>query len=212
MMRRRSSQAMPAPDQVQARREFRLAHGGAALRLALLLSLGLLGTGLWLAQDLLAGRGMAGLEGAPLAEVEPAAGPAAPDAERLPDLLAAAAGEIEAQRSELSRREQDLAAREAALHDLAEKLRAEVATLQALRQEQDDAAERAEAEQEERAARLARLYETMKPKRAASILDHVPVEEVAAIARRMRDGKAALIIQQMSPERASALSARLALP
>ncbi|HWL69501.1 MAG TPA: hypothetical protein VNS22_14100, partial [Geminicoccus sp.] len=78
--------------------------------------------------------------------------------------------------------------------------------------EQDDAAERAAAEQEERAARLARLYETMKPKRAASILDRVPVEEVAAIARRMRDGKAALIIQQMSPERAGALSARLALP
>ncbi|HWL69525.1 MAG TPA: hypothetical protein VNS22_14220, partial [Geminicoccus sp.] len=180
MMRRRSGRAVPVLDQVQAGREFRRAQGGTALRLALLLSLGLLGAGLWLAQDLLAGHGMAGLEGPALAEVEPAAGAAAPDAERMPDLLAAAAEEIEAQRSELSRREQDLAAREAALHDLAEKLRAEVATLQALRQEQDDAAERAAAEQEERAARLARLYETMKPKRAASILDRVPVEEVAA--------------------------------
>ncbi|WP_159710233.1 MotE family protein [Geminicoccus flavidas] len=212
MMRRRAGPAIAAPDQARAGRTFRQVYGSSALRLALLLPLGLLAAGLWLAQDLLAERSAARLDGTGLVDVEPAAGSGLPDAERMPDLLAAAAGEIEAQRSELSRRERDLAAREAALHDLAEKLRVEVATLQALRQEQDDAAERAEAEQEERAARLARLYETMKPKRAASILDHVPVEEVAAIARRMRDGKAALIIQQMSPERASALSARLALP
>lgn len=132
--------------------------------------------------------------------------------ERMPDLLAAAADEIEARREGLDRRELGLAAREAALRELAAELGTQLAELQALRQERDAAADRVAQEEEERATRLARLYEAMKPKRAAVILDRIPTEEVASITRRMRDGKAALIIQQMAPERASALSARLSEP
>lgn len=142
--------------------------------------------------------------------VEPAAG--GDETARMPDLLAVASREIEERQTALDQREQDLAAREEALRGLARRLQAELAELQALRQERDAEQARVAREDEERTLRLARLYETMKPKRAASIFDRTPVEEVASIARRMRDGKAALVIQQMTPERASAVTARLSEP
>jgi flagellar motility protein MotE (MotC chaperone) len=142
--------------------------------------------------------------------VEPAAGEEA--TARMPDLLAVASREIEERRVALERREQDMAVREEALRGLARRLQAELTELQALRQERDAEQARVAREDEERTVRLARLYESMKPKRAASIFDQTPVEEVASIARRMRDGKAALVIQQMSPERASAVTARLSEP
>jgi flagellar motility protein MotE (MotC chaperone) len=142
--------------------------------------------------------------------VEPAAG--GDETARMPDLLAVASKEIEERQVALDQREQDLAAREEALRGLARRLQAELAELQALRQERDAEQARVAREDEERILRLARLYETMKPKRAASIFDQSPVDEVASIARRMRDGKAALVIQQMAPERASAVTARLSEP
>ncbi len=142
--------------------------------------------------------------------VEPAAG--GDETARMPDLLAVASREIEERQAALDQREQDLATREEALRGLARRLQAELAELQALRRERDAEQVRVAQEDEERTLRLARLYETMKPKRAASIFDRTPVEEVASIARRMRDGKAALVIQQMTPERASAVTARLSEP
>ncbi|WP_169728431.1 MotE family protein [Geminicoccus roseus] len=147
-----------------------------------------------------------------LDEIEPAAGDANAGPARMPDLLAVAAQEVEAQRAALEEREQELSAREEMLRALARRLQAQLAELQGRTRTIEAGQALLVREQQERAERLARLYETMKPKRAATIFDQTPTEDVAAIARRMRDGKAALVIQHMSPDRASALSARLAEP
>ena len=147
-----------------------------------------------------------------LAAVEPAAGPVASGGERVPDLVAVAAAEIETRRQALDLRERDLTAREQALQKLAEQLRTELAALETARHERDADKIVVAQEDEARAARLARLYENMKPKRAASIFDQTPTDDLLPIARHMRDAKAALVIQQMSPDRASDLSARLARP
>ena len=151
-----------------------------------------------------------------LTAIEPGAGKAIQrggrDGDQMPDLVAVASRELEMRTKTLDLRERDLEVREAALQALALKLQAEVAELEEAWKVRDAAKADDLREGDERTARLARLYENMKPKRAASIFDQTPVESLALIARHMRDGKAALIIQQMSPDRASELSAKLAMP
>ncbi|HEX2529619.1 MAG TPA: hypothetical protein VHL31_25435 [Geminicoccus sp.] len=150
-----------------------------------------------------------------LASVEPGAGErevelrASPSAQA-PDLLALATREIEERQAALAAREREVAASEDALHALAKALKAELAALADLRAQHDQEKQRRDQEQAERTERLARLYEAMKPKKAASILDGLPAEEAAQITRLMRNDKAAAAMQQMEPEQATALSEQLA--
>ena len=149
-----------------------------------------------------------------LDEIAPSEGPslgspADLSSEEAPDFLSTAATEITARQAALATRESEVASREEALRKLAGEVHRELLELQALRTEQTDEEAKLAQDEEDRAAKLARLYESMKPKKAASILDGMPTDEVASITRRMQAGKAAAVIQQMSPVQASALSERL---
>lgn len=59
---------------------------------------------------------------------------------------------------------------------------------------------------------LARIYQTMKPKRAAAIFEQLELRVQVEVASRMRERSVALIIAYMNPERAAMLTMALAEP
>jgi flagellar motility protein MotE (MotC chaperone) len=147
-----------------------------------------------------------------LAGIEPASGePSAADGptERTPSILAMVAKELDDRRSELDRRQTEVAAREAALRALADEVRRDLDELVRIQKEQAATAEASDRDADERATRLARLYESMKPKRAAAVFDTFATDDLVPIARKMRDGKFAAIMQEMAPQKAKELTERL---
>jgi flagellar motility protein MotE (MotC chaperone) len=68
----------------------------------------------------------------------------------------------------------------------------------------------AEAAAEEEAMQLVSIYEQMKPKQAAQIFDQMPPEVASGFVRRMRKTNSALIMANMDPQKAYAVSLLLA--
>lgn len=68
----------------------------------------------------------------------------------------------------------------------------------------------AEAAAEEEAMQLVAIYEQMKPKQAAPIFDQMPPAVAAGFVRRMRKTSSALIMANMDPQKAYAISLLLA--
>lgn len=113
-------------------------------------------------------------------------------------------------RQELDARAASLAARESILAATDQKLAARVTELQALQQKLEglDAAQR----QKEEAGwqGLVKLYESMKPKDAATIFNDLSMPVMLQLVDRMKDAKAASIMAAMNPDRARDLTSDLA--
>lgn len=87
-----------------------------------------------------------------------------------------------------------------------EALNAEIARLEALKKEIDSfAAARSEAQQEE-LERLVKVYETMKAKEAAALLEEMDMGTTMELFGLMKERKAASILGAMNPVRARAIS------
>jgi len=67
------------------------------------------------------------------------------------------------------------------------------------------------AEQEAAAAKLAKMYEAMKPAKAAVILASMDMEVTLSVLKRMKERQAAKILAQMDAGMAARLSTRLSL-
>ncbi len=124
--------------------------------------------------------------------------------------------ELRAFREQLARRARLVAAdREAALALLEkvetriEALDARIRRLEALRDELRRLVGTLDEREERRLARLVKIYEGMKPKKAAAIFDRLEMETLLPIAARMRPARLALVLQAMDPERARELTRRL---
>ncbi len=147
---------------------------------------------------------MAQAPAAPVTTPQPAPLPPAEAAERaLLEALRGRRAEIEAQAAGLAAREQMLAAAE---HRLGQRVD-ELTVLQ----------QRLEALERERAARedaglrgLVRLYEGMRPRDAAQILEELEMPVLLPIMDRMREAKAAPLLGAMRPDRARQVTAELA--
>ena len=63
---------------------------------------------------------------------------------------------------------------------------------------------------EERYTDLARIYQTMRPKPAAAVFEQLEMEVQVQVARRMRDRSTALILANMTPKGAAALTMAMA--
>lgn len=63
---------------------------------------------------------------------------------------------------------------------------------------------------EERFTELARIYQAMRPKRAAVVFEQLEMDVQVEVARRMRDRSTALILASMSPPKAAALTMAMA--
>ena len=130
--------------------------------------------------------------------------PAVSDAERgiLLDLRRRRT-ELEAREAALSSREGLLSAAEKRLSVRADELTDLQRRLQAL--------EKTRGERDEESWRgLVKLYETMKPREAAAIFNDLDRAVLLAMLDRMKEGKAALVLAAMQPERARQITTELA--
>ncbi len=138
-------------------------------------------------------------------------GPDAPPAvAAIPESERAVLLELRERRQLLASREQTVASRESMLAAAEQKLSARVAelqglqkrleTLEAARQQRDDASWQG----------LVRLYETMKPRDAATIFNDLQMPVLLQVMDRMKDSKAALVLSAMNPDKARDLTSELA--
>jgi flagellar motility protein MotE (MotC chaperone) len=118
--------------------------------------------------------------------------------------------DLRQRRLDLDKRAATVSARESAMIATEQKLAERVAELQALQRKLEglDAAQK----QKEDAGwqGLVRLYETMKPKDAATIFNDMSMPVLLQILDRMKDAKAASVMAAMSPERARDVTGELA--
>lgn len=146
----------------------------------------------------------------PPATPPPAAAPDPPQPS--PEQLAERAllESLRARRAELDSRDASLRAREVVAAGAERRLGERIAELAALQQRLEDGL-RAAGEREEAGWRqLVRLYEGMRPRDAAAILDELELPVLVQLIDRMREAKAAPLLGAMRPDRARLLTAELA--
>jgi len=115
------------------------------------------------------------------------------------------------QRSQaLDARDAAVTAREATLAAAELRLNARVSELQALQQKLQDL-EKARQEREDASWQgLVKLYESMKPRDAATIFNDLDMNVLLGVVDRMKDAKAATILAAMQPDKAREVTTRLA--
>lgn len=142
----------------------------------------------------------AGVAAVPPAPQEPPVG----ESERALLLdLRARRGQIEAREQALAARDAVLAAAEKRIGERVEQLQALQARLEALdgaRRERDDANWRG----------LVKTYEVMRPRDAAAILNELEMPVLLQVLDRMKEGRAAVLLAAMLPDRARTATAQLA--
>jgi flagellar motility protein MotE (MotC chaperone) len=118
--------------------------------------------------------------------------------------------DLRQRRQDLDKRADTLAARESVLIATEEKLTARVSELQALQKKLEglDAAQK----QKEDAGwqGLVKVYETMKPKDAATIFNDLSMPVLLQLMDRMKDSKAAAVMAAMNPDKARDVTGELA--
>ena len=143
--------------------------------------------------------------------IAPAAGPAEPEGEALSSkALLEVAAELKERRQHLKEREREIEAREVALGLVQERLAQQIRQLEQLRDELVALVERHGQEEKQRVDRLVKVYEAMKPAKAAVIFDSTDLKLLVPVVERMREAKVAAIIEAMEPKKARALTLELA--
>jgi flagellar motility protein MotE (MotC chaperone) len=117
---------------------------------------------------------------------------------------------LSARRSELEQREVELDTREKLLDAAEGKLDARVAELKTLKSQIDGLLGQVDGKRKAEIDSLVRIYQKMKPKDAARILETLDEDLAVQVTAGMKDQAAALILAAMSPERARRLTTRLA--
>ena len=144
-------------------------------------------------------------------DIAPAAGPApAVDPALNPQALLEVATELKEQRRQLALREQALAARETALEPLQQQLAVQLGQLEKLRDELRALLGQVRQVDDQRIERLVKVYEAMKPAKAAPIFDSMELELLVPVMQRMREAKIAAIVEEMNPAKARAITVELA--
>jgi flagellar motility protein MotE (MotC chaperone) len=138
------------------------------------------------------------------------AAPPAPAEPQISDAEKAVLLQLRQRRQELDSRESIMATRESVLAAAEQKLAARIGELQTLqkrlevmdaaRQQRDDASWQG----------LVRLYETMKPRDAATIFNELQMPVLLQVLDRMKDAKAAAVLAAMNPDKARDVTAELA--
>lgn len=118
--------------------------------------------------------------------------------------------ELRQRRQELDSRETAVTARESLLVAAEQKLSARVGELQAL-QKKLEALEAARQDRENTSWQgLVKLYETMKPRDAATIFNELDMPVLLQVVDRMKESKAAPVLAAMQPDKARDVTAQIA--
>jgi flagellar motility protein MotE (MotC chaperone) len=145
--------------------------------------------------------------GAPAQPAQPAASEAPPpvsDSER------AILQRLRQRRNEIDARESSVVARESVLTAAEQKLTVRVAELQALQQKLGGQFAAQKQKQDAGWQAMVKMYEAMKPKEAAAIMNELPMPVLLPLMDRMKAAKAAAIMEVMTPEKARDVTSELA--
>tara|TARA_B100000678_G_scaffold247938_1_gene221476 strand:- start:657 stop:1190 length:534 start_codon:yes stop_codon:yes gene_type:complete len=119
--------------------------------------------------------------------------------------------DMQAQQGRDADQQRSLDLREQALKAAQARMKRQMADSKAQQdQAQADKGGSAEATAEERFAELARIYQAMKPARAALVMEKLSPDVQLRIAQNMRERNAGLIMAAMTPQGAASLSMALA--
>ena len=133
-----------------------------------------------------------------------------------PDPLLMSPSEIETlqrlaeRRQALERRAPELAEQEILLKAANQRLDEKLASLKTLEKDLGTIAAKQDAADDERMRSLVKIYETMKPREAARILEQLEMPVVLEVLERMKEAKAAPILAAMDPAKAKSVTAGLA--
>ena len=117
---------------------------------------------------------------------------------------------LASRRDELARLEKDLDARERLLNVTEERLDSRIAELQLLRDSIESLVRQYDEQEESELQSIVKIYETMKPKDAASILGGLDMSILLGIMEAMKERKSASILAAMEPKRAREVTTELA--
>jgi len=147
---------------------------------------------------------------------KPVAAEAAPQAKPAPDPLLMSPSEVETlqklaeRRQALERRAQEIAQQEVLLKAANQRLDEKLASLKTLEKDIGTIAAKQDAADDERMKSLVKIYETMKPREAARILEQLDMAVVLDVLEHMKEAKAAPILAAMDPAKAKTVTAGLA--
>lgn len=117
--------------------------------------------------------------------------------------------QLAARRDQLEARARDLDKREALLKAAESRIDAKATALKELQAEVGRLLKAHDDRQDAKVASLARLYESMKPKDAAAILQTLELEPLLLVVERIKERKLAAIMAEMNPIRARDVTAEL---
>jgi flagellar motility protein MotE (MotC chaperone) len=118
--------------------------------------------------------------------------------------------DLRKRREELDARAADLTAREGVLAAAEARLAARMGELSGLQKRLESLEAARQAHDDANWQGLVKLYESMKPKDAATIFNDLDLPVLLPVLDRMKDRKAALVLAAMSPDRARMVTAELA--
>ncbi|TNE28204.1 MAG: hypothetical protein EP349_08145 [Alphaproteobacteria bacterium] len=113
-------------------------------------------------------------------------------------------------REALEKREKELATREALLNVAEAEVDNKIAELKTLRTEIEKLLGKQTDVQENRLRSLVKIYENMKPQEAARIMNTLEMDVLLDVIGRMSERRSAPILANMTPDRARAVTIRLA--
>jgi flagellar motility protein MotE (MotC chaperone) len=116
---------------------------------------------------------------------------------------------LRARRLELDRQAEELAQRELLLGAAERRMAERVNELRSLQSGLEGEVRVRDEREEARLRQLVRVYEAMRPRDAAAILDDLEMPILLQVIERMREAKASPVLAAMRPERARAATAEL---
>lgn len=200
-----------APRPPQARRPARWQPGALAI-----LSVCFCASALLRAGEVVAALPAAGSAALAEAGADPAHGAPAPEAGAPEagapggDLALTAAAELRQRAADLAAREARVADRERLLAEMEARIEERLAELEAAREALSRTAALVDGAAERDVARLAEMYQQMKPKQAAQIFDTMEPGFAAGFLAQMRSDSAAAILANMDAEKAYAVTLLMA--
>ena len=118
--------------------------------------------------------------------------------------------ELAKRREDLEGRERELGLREGLLQAAEQRVEDKIAELQQLRSEIEALVRLHDEQEEAELQSLVKIYETMKPKDAARILQELEIDVLLSIMERMKERSTAPVLAAMDAERAREVTAELA--
>lgn len=118
--------------------------------------------------------------------------------------------QLSERRAELDRRERDVELRDNLLRATEKRIEEKIAELKKIEGRIDALLKKHDEQEEQRLQSVVKIYETMKPKDAAKVMERLDMPILLDVAERMKTAKMAAIMAEMDTTRARAVTTELA--